>query len=228
MLIHIPRVLGPAQLAFVRDRLDRAGEDWVDGRVTAGYQSASVKHNQQLAENSPLANELGDLILAALEQNPLFISTVLPDKVYPPLFNRYAEGMNFGSHVDGSVRINPGNGRKLRTDVSATLFISEPHEYDGGELMIEDTYGAHSVKLAAGDMVVYPATSLHRVNPVTRGARLASFFWVQSMVRDDAQRTLLYDLDSAIQALAASQAEGEVRTRLVGCYHNLMRMWGEV
>jgi len=228
MLIHIPQVLGPAQLAFVRDRLDRADEAWVDGRVTAGYQSASVKQNQQIAENSPLANELGDVILAALERNPLFISSVLPDKVYPPLFNRYAQGMTFGSHVDGSVRIHPGNGQKLRTDVSATLFISEPDEYDGGELVIEDNYGTHAVKLAAGDMVVYPATSLHRVNPVTRGTRLASFFWVQSMIRDDAQRTLLYDLDSAIQAIAATQSADAARTRLVGCYHNLMRMWGEI
>jgi len=224
MLIHVPHVLSPAQLASIRTRLAAAGEAWVDGRATAGYQGAPVKRNQQLAENSPLAHELGDLVLAELERNPLFISAVLPNQVYPPLFNRYAVGMTFGNHVDGAVRVLR-NGVKLRTDVSATLFLAEPDEYDGGELCIEDTYGAHQVKLAAGDMILYPATSLHRVEPITRGERLACFFWVQSLVRDDAQRALLFDMDNAIQRLNATQADDGARRTLVGCYHNLLRQW---
>jgi PKHD-type hydroxylase len=199
----------------------------VDGRVTAGYQGAQVKHNRQLAENSPTARELGDLVLAALERHPLFISATLPARVYPPMFNRYEGGQHFGSHVDNAVRLVPGSGMKIRTDVSATLFLAEPDEYDGGELLVEDTYGTHSVKLPAGDMVIYPSTGLHRVNPVTRGVRLASFFWVQSMIRDDAQRTLLFDLDSAIQRLNATSADEAARVHLTGCYHNLLRMWAE-
>jgi PKHD-type hydroxylase len=226
MLLQIPQVLNPDQVRFVRAKLDTAGEAWVDGRVTAGHQGAPVKRNLQIAENAPIAHELGDLILAALERNPLFISAALPNQVYPPMFNRYEDGMHFGSHVDGAIRINPATGAKIRTDVSATLFLSSPDEYDGGELQIEDTYGVHSAKLAAGDMLVYPSTSLHRVLPVTRGARVACFFWVQSLISDDGQRALLFDLDTAIQRLNASNADETARTHLTGCYHNLLRMWG--
>jgi PKHD-type hydroxylase len=226
MLLQIPNVLNADQLRFVRERLESAGDAWVDGRATAGYQGAPVKHNQQIAEHSPIARELGDLILAALERHPLFISAVLPNRVYPPLFNRYEGGMAFGSHVDGAVRLLPG-GAKLRTDVSATLFLNEPQAYDGGELVIEDTYGVQRVKLPAGDMIVYPATSLHQVTPVTRGARVASFFWVQSLVRSDTHRALLFDMDTAIQRLNATQADDAARRSLIGCYHNLLRIWSE-
>lgn len=225
MLLAVPKVLSTEQLNRCREAL--AAADWVDGRVTAGYQGAQVKQNRQLPENSPRARELGDLILAALERNPLFISAALPKRVYPPMFNRYESGEYFGSHVDNAVRLLPGTGIKIRTDISATLFLAEPSEYDGGELLIEDTYGTHSVKLPAGDMILYPSTSLHKVMPVTRGARLASFFWIQSMVGDDAQRTLLFDLDTAIQRLNATAADEPSRTRLIGCYHNLLRMWSE-
>lgn len=225
MLVHIPQVLNAEQLRFVRGKLDSAGEAWVDGRATAGHQGARVKHNQQIDEASPLARELGDVILSVLERHPLFVSAALPNIVYPPMFNRYEAGMHFGSHVDGAVRLLPGTGMKIRTDVSATLFLAAPEEYEGGELLIEDTYGMQSVKLPAGDMILYPATSLHRVNPVTRGARIASFFWVQSLVADDTERALLYDLDSAIQRLTASNADETARIRLTGCYHNLLRKW---
>lgn len=225
MILHIPHVLSPAQLGAMRAALDAAGEAWVDGRATAGYQGAPVKHNQQIDERAPLARELGDTILAELERHPLFISAVLPNHVYPPLFNRYGAGMTFGEHVDGAIRIVPRHGGKLRTDVSATLFLASPDEYDGGELVIEDTYGTHEVKLPAGDMVVYPATSVHRVAPVTRGVRLASFFWIESLVRDNAQRALLFDLDNAIQRLNRENADEIARRHLVGCYHNLLRMW---
>lgn len=226
MLLQIPNVLNEEQLRFVRERLDTAGDAWVDGRATAGYQGAPVKNNQQIEQYSPHARELGDVILAALERHPLFISAVLPNQVYPPLFNRYEGGMEFGSHVDGAVRLLP-NGVKVRTDVSMTLFISGPDEYDGGELIIEDTYGVQQVKLPAGDMIVYPATSLHRITPVTRGARLASFFWAQSLVRSDTQRALLFDMDTAIQRLNSTQADETARRSLVGCYHNLLRLWSE-
>lgn len=212
----------------MRTRLDAAGIDWVDGRATAGHQGAQVKRNQQIAEESAIARELGGAILAALERNPLFISAALPSRVYPPLFNRYEGGMHFGSHVDGAVRVMPGSGMRMRTDLSATLFLSAPEEYDGGELLVEDSYGTHSVKLAAGDLALYPATSLHKVNPVTRGARIASFFWVQSMIRDDAQRTLLFDLDMAIVRLTRDAAGHEALVSLTGSYHNLLRMWAEV
>jgi PKHD-type hydroxylase len=228
MLVHVPALLNGEQLEFFRARLDADDAPWTDGRVTAGHQGVHVKQNQQIAEGSALAIELGDRVLAALERHPLFISATLPNRVYPPMFNRYQGGMHFGSHVDGSVRLVPGSGAKFRTDVSATLFLAPPDSYDGGELLIEDTYGAQSVKLAAGDMVVYPASSLHRVTPVTRGARLACFFWVQSMVRDDAQRALLFDLDNAIQRLTATSADESARVHLTGCYHNLLRMWAEV
>lgn len=228
MLITIPDVLTSEQVRHCRLALDAA--DWVDGRVTAGYQGRRVKDNSQLPENSPAAAALQDLVLAALERNPLFISAVLPSVVYPPLFNRYDSGQQFGAHVDNAVRLLPGTGRKLRTDVSCTLFLADPEEYEGGELLIEDTYGVHSVKLPAGDMIVYPSTSLHRVSPVTKGMRVASFFWVQSMVRDDAQRTLLFDIDSAIQHLNQGKGgtDADALVRLTGSYHNLLRMWTDV
>lgn len=223
MILHLPAVLAPSQVQFAMERL-RACE-WVDGRATAGYQGAQVKNNRQVAEGAPVARELGELVLGALERNPLFISAALPNRVYPPLFNRYDVGMTFGNHVDNAVRLHPGDGTKLRTDLSATLFLSAPNEYDGGELQIEDTYGMQQIKLPAGDMVLYPASSLHRVTPVTRGARFACFFWVESMVREDADRTLLFDLDTAIQRLAATNADEQARLQLTNCYHNLLRKW---
>ena len=227
MLVAIPHALDAQQLQQVRTRLDAAGDAWVDGRVSAGYQGAPVKHNEQIDERAAVAAECQSVILGALERHPLFISAVLPNEVYPPMFNRYGEGMSFGAHVDGSVRIHPHTGRKLRTDVSATLFLNEPGEYDGGELVVHDAFGAHRVKLAAGDMVVYPATSLHEVTPITRGRRLASFFWIQSLVRDDARRSTLFDLDNAIQRLNQAGADALARRGLVGVYHNLMRQWSD-
>ncbi len=225
MLLTIPQVLTPEQVRHCREQL--AAASWVDGRATAGHQGAQVKKNRQLPEGSPTTAALGDLILEALERHPLFISATLPARVYPPLFNCYEGGEHFGEHVDNAVRLLPGTGLKIRTDISATLFLAEPAEYEGGELQVEDTYGTHSVKLAAGDLVIYPATSLHRVTPVTRGARLASFFWIQSMIRDAAQRTLLFDMDSSIQRLTATEGDPAALVRLTGCYHNLLRMWGE-
>jgi PKHD-type hydroxylase len=227
MLVSIPSALDANTLQDVRRRLEAAGQDWVDGRISAGYQGAPVKFNQQIDERSQVAADCQRIILGALERNPLFISAVLPNEVYPPMFNRYGQGMTFGAHVDGSVRIHPHTGRKLRTDVSATLFLSDPADYDGGELTVEDQYGSHSVKLAAGDLVVYPATSVHLVTPITRGVRLACFFWVQSLVRDDGQRALLFDLDNAIQRLNQTSADEGARRTLVGVYHNLMRQWTE-
>ncbi len=228
MLVQILKLLSDEQVRFVRAKLDASDAPWVDGRATAGHQGARVKHNQQIAESSALSRELGDIILAALERHPLFISAVLPQRVYPPLFNRYEGGMQFGSHVDGAVRLLPGTGEKIRTDVSATLFLSAPDSYDGGELLIEDTYGTHSVKLGPGDLIVYPASSLHRVAPVTRGVRVASFFWAQSMVRDDAQRALLFDLDRSIQRLSVRVADDPALVDLTGVYHNLLRQWADV
>ena len=227
MLLSVPKVLNAQQLAEVRSRLDEAGDAWVDGRVTAGYQGRSVKLNQQIDEASDVAAACQAIILGALERHPMFISAALPNEVYPPMFNRYGEGMTFGAHVDGGVRIHPHTGRKFRTDISATLFLAEPESYDGGELQIMDTYGTHGVKLSAGDMVLYPATSLHQVTGVTRGVRLGCFFWVQSLIRDDGQRGILYDLDTAIQRLNATGADEGARDTLVGCYHNLLRQWGE-
>jgi len=230
MLVQLPKVLSDAQLGAIRAKLASAGGAWVDGRATAGHQGALVKSNLQIAEDAPIARELGDIVLAALERNALFISAALPSRVYPPMFNRYEDGMHFGSHVDGAVRLLPGTGVKIRTDISATLFLAPPENYDGGELLVEDSYGMQRVKLPAGDMVLYPAGSLHRVEPVTRGARLTSFFWVQSMVRDDARRTLLYDLDMAIIRLtrdASNAACNPALVSLTGCYHNLLRMWSE-
>ena len=227
MLVRIPKVLNAEQVAVVLGQLEHAGDAWVDGRVSAGYSGAPVKFNQQIDERSEVAAQCQHLILSALERHPLFISAALPNVVYPPMFNRYSEGMTFGAHVDGGVRIHPHNGRKLRTDVSATLFLSDPASYDGGELQVEDTYGVHSVKLAAGDMVIYPATSLHQVTPITRGTRVASFFWIQSLIRDDGQRALLFDMDNAIQTLNQTNADERARRSLVGCYHNLLRQWSE-
>ncbi len=202
--------------------------EWVDGKVTAGHQSARAKDNQQLPEDSPAARQIGNFILAALERNPRFVSAALPLKVFPPLFNRYAGGQSFGLHVDNAVRMVRGTPLRVRTDLSATLFLAEPTEYEGGELVIEDTYGAHAVKLAAGSLVLYPASSLHKVNAVTRGARVASFFWIQSMVREDAQRALLFDMDGAIQRMAQERADHPSVVQLTGVYHNLLRMWAEV
>lgn len=227
MLVVIPQVLNAQQVGALRQRLEQAGDAWVDGRVTAGYSGAPVKFNQQIDEHSEVALECQRLILGMLERNARFISAALPNIVYPPMFNRYSEGMTFGAHVDGSVRLHPHDGRKLRTDISATLFLSERDSYDGGELQVHDTYGTHSVKLDAGDMVVYPATSLHQVTPITRGVRLASFFWIQSLVRDDGQRALLFDMDNAIQTLNQTGGDEGARRTLVGCYHNLLRQWSE-
>jgi PKHD-type hydroxylase len=226
VITHIPGLLTPEQLASMRAQMAMAV--WEDGRATAGHQSAQVKTNEQLQQGDPLARELGTQVLRALEQSPLFISAALPLHVFPPLFNRYSPGMKFGSHVDNAVRQIPGTAHRLRTDLSATVFLSEPEAYDGGELVIEDTYGEHSVKLAAGSMVVYPSSSLHRVLPVTRGIRTASFFWIQSMVRDDSARTLLFELDASIRDLTRTGAQSESIVRLTACYHNLLRRWAEL
>jgi PKHD-type hydroxylase len=228
MLIHLPQVLSAEQVTQLRAVLDQAGQAWVDGRVTAGYQGAPVKLNQQLNERAEITLQCQRVVASALERNALFISAALPNVLYPPIFNRYGEGMGFGSHVDGGVRLHPHNGAKLRTDLSATLFLSEPAAYDGGELRIEDTYGTHSVKLPAGDMVLYPSTSLHEVTIVTRGVRVACVTWVQSMVRADAERGLLFDLDNAIQRLNATEADELARRTLVGTYHNLLRKWADI
>jgi PKHD-type hydroxylase len=226
MLLQVPNVLTREQVDQARQVLDQA--PWVDGRVTAGPQSARVKQNMQLPEDSPAARQLGDLILGALQRNPLFMSSALPLRIFPPLFNRYEGGQSFGTHVDNAIRQVTGTPHRIRTDLSATLFFSEPDDYDGGELVVEDTYGAHSVKLPAGHLILYPATSLHHVRPVTRGARVASFFWIQSMVREDAERTLLFDLDSEIQQLAQTQSDQRSVVSLTGIYHNLLRRWAEM
>jgi PKHD-type hydroxylase len=226
MLLHIPAVLTLEQATAARQKLDQAS--WVDGRVTAGHQSARVKDNMQLPEQHPIAQELGDMILNALEQHPLFVSAALPTRIFPPLFNRYQPGHVFGSHVDNAIRQVAGTPYRLRTDLSATLFFSEPGEYDGGELVIEDTYGVHTVKLPAGHMVLYPATSLHRITPVTRGARVAAFFWIQSLIRDDGARSLLFDLDSAIQRVSQDLPNHPSAVQLTGVYHNLLRRWAEL
>jgi PKHD-type hydroxylase len=226
MLLQIPNVLTPEQVRQGRELLERGY--WVDGRVTAGHQSGRAKDNMQLPEDSAEAMELGDMILASLEQNPLFVSAALPSKVFPPLFNRYSGGQNFGTHVDNAIRQVTGTLHRVRTDLSATLFFSEPSDYEGGELVVEDNYGVQRVKLASGSMILYPASSLHHVTPVTRGERLASFFWIQSMVRDDGQRTLLFDLDSSIQRLSATMPDDPSVVQLTGIYHNLLRRWADV
>lgn len=226
MLLHIPEVLTKQQVAQCRQVMDAA--QWIDGNATAGPQSALTKNNAQLPEGSTEAHQLGEVVMAALEKSPLFISAALPHTVFPPLFNRYAGGQAFGTHVDNALRFAPGSDFRIRTDLSCTLFLAEPDEYDGGELIVEDTYGEKQVKLPAGDMVLYPSTSLHRVTPVTRGARVASFFWLQSMVRDDGQRTLLFQLDTSIQQLVARLGHADPQVvQLTGIYHNLLRRWAD-
>ena len=226
MLLQVPDVLTPEQVASCRQLLDAA--DWVDGRVTAGHQSARAKDNMQLPEDHEHAKTLADTIIAALERNSLFMAAALPLKVFPPLFNRYQNGQSFGNHVDNAIRQVAGTPHRVRTDLSATLFFSNPDEYDGGELVVEDTYGVHSVKLPAGHLILYPASSVHHVRPVTRGARLASFFWIQSMVRDDGERTILFDLDVAIQRLAGDVPDHTSVVELTSLYHNLLRRWADV
>ena len=226
MLLSVPEILSKSEVAEFRQRL--ADAEWVDGRVTSGEQSAKVKDNVQAAEGSAVARELGDRVLDALARSELFMSAALPLKTFPPLFNRYSGGQHFGTHVDGAIRRVGTTVHRVRTDLSATLFLCEPEEYDGGELTVEDTYGVQEVKLPAGDMVLYPSTSLHHVRPVTRGQRICSFFWVQSMVRDDGQRTLLFDMDAAIQCLARDVPDHQSTVRLTGVYHNLLRQWAEL
>jgi PKHD-type hydroxylase len=226
LLLQIPGVLAAQELAHCQRLLERA--EWIDGRMTAGHQSAQVKHNRQLAEDSEAARELGKIVLAAVSRSPLFIAAALPNRIFPPLFNCYEVGHGFGTHVDNAIRIATASGMRVRTDISATLFLSEPTDYDGGELIVEDTYGTHSVKLPAGGMVLYPASSLHHVKAITRGRRIASFFWIQSMVRDDGQRALLFDLDNAIRRLGADHPEHPSVVQLTGVYHNLLRSWAEV
>ncbi|WCL53622.1 Fe2+-dependent dioxygenase [Gimibacter soli] len=227
MLICIPDVLTPDEVKACRALLE-AG-DWVDGNATSGAQAARAKKNEQLKEGSAAAAKVGDVILAALAANPLFLSAALPEKIFPPLFNRYSGGQNFGTHVDNAIRRIPGTPIKMRTDLSATLFFAGADEYEGGELVIETQYGAQEVKLDAGSMVLYPSTSLHHVKPVTKGTRLCSFFWLQSMVRDGAERELLFDLDQSVQDLAAEKGLDDPTTvRLTGIYHNLVRRWAGV
>ena len=227
MQLNVPKLRSVEQVAHCRERLAQAG--WADGRITAGYQSAKAKDNAQLPENDPVARELGAIILDALAKNPTFFSAALPQRVFPPLFNRYEGGQAFGFHVDNAIRYDRSRGGMdtVRTDLSATLFLSAPEDYDGGELVIEDTYGSHSIKLAAGDLVLYPGTSLHKVTPVTRGARLASFFWIQSLLREDAQRRLMFELDVSIRRLTADVPEHPALVQLTGVYHNLLRRWSE-
>ena len=225
MMLHIPEVLTPEQVARCRDVMTKA--DWVDGNVTAGHQSRKVKYNLQLPEESQEARELGDMVLRALYKSDLFMSAVLPQQVFPPLFNRYDAGMTFGAHVDNAIRTHPQQPIRIRTDVSATLFISAPEDYDGGELVVEDTYGSHEVKLPAGDLIIYPATSLHNVTPITRGSRIASFFWTQSLIRDVSKRALLFDLDMSIIQLTHDHPEHPSLVSLTSVYHNLLRQWAE-
>lgn len=228
MLICIPQVLDTDELNRVTALLDATDTPWLDGRVTAGHQGAPVKFNQQIDEHSQVATECQRIVAGALERNSLFISAALPNILYPPMFNRYTKGMGFGLHVDGGIRLHPHNGSKLRTDLAVTLFLSDPDSYDGGVLQMEDTYGMHSAKLPAGDMVVYPATSLHRVTPITRGMRVACFTWVQSLVREDSERALLFDMDNAIQRLNQASADETARRTLTGTYHNLLRKWSNI
>lgn len=224
MMLHIPGVLSPEQVRSMRERL--ASTDWIDGRASVGSQGAQVKRNRQLAEGSPLALELGQVVSAALMANPLFFSCALPLRILPPFFNSYAGGEHYGPHVDGAIRAQRG-GAPVRTDVSCTVFLSDPEDYEGGELSVIDSYGTHEVKLPAGDAIVYPSTSIHEVQPVTRGERLASFLWAQSMVRDDWKRAMLYELDANIQALRAKHGDGPELVGLTGHYHNLLRQWAE-
>jgi PKHD-type hydroxylase len=225
MLLHIPEILTGGQVLQMRTALEAAG--WTDGRATVGAQGAQVKRNQQLPDSSPLRQQLGQQVQTALAQHPLFHAATLPLRMLPPRFNRYADGGQYGFHVDGAVMALPDAGGQLRSDIACTLFLSAPEEYAGGELIISDTYGEHEVKLPAGDLIVYPSSSLHRVAPVTRGARLAAFFWVQSLVRDDGRRRLLFELDTTIQTLTRSGADAAAVLQLTGVYHNLLRQWAE-
>ncbi|OZI38297.1 Fe2+-dependent dioxygenase [Bordetella genomosp. 10] len=226
MMLHIPQILRPEEVQEMRRRLD-AGS-WVDGRATVGTQGATVKRNRQLDENSELAQALGEYVLRALARNPVYFSAALPARTVRPLFNKYASAETYGFHVDGAVRTFPGPAGWLRTDLSATLFLCDPEEYEGGELTVRDTYGEHAVKLPAGDMVLYPASSLHCVTPVTRGERTGCFFWIQSMVRDAGRRQMLFELDQTIQALRTQHGENEHTLALTNHYHNLLREWTEV
>lgn len=227
MLLQIPDVFTADELARCRALVESA--DWADGTITAGTQSAKAKNNRQLPEDSEAARAARTLVLDALSRSALFFTAALPRKIYPPLFNRYGgEANSFGNHIDNSVRTHAASATHVRTDLSATLFLSEPHEYDGGELVVEDTFGTKSVKLPAGDMILYPSSSVHRVEAVTRGVRIACFFWIQSMVREDERRRMLFDLDMAILALREKQGDTAESVKLTGCYHNLMRMWAEV
>ena len=226
MIVTIPDLITPEELAYMRQVLE--GTDWVDGRVTAGSQAVKVKQNLQLPLDSQAAQELGQIVLRALARSPVFTSAALPLRVLPPMFNRYDVGMTFGAHVDGSIRVIPGTGQRIRTDVSTTVFLTPPEDYEGGELVVHDTYGQHSVKLPAGHAVVYPATSLHSVTPVTRGSRWASFFWAQSMVRDDWRRHMLYDLDMSIMRIRAMLPDDDPAvTGITAHYHNMIRHWAE-
>jgi PKHD-type hydroxylase len=230
MMLHIPGVLSQEQVAYMRRQLRTQVQDrdWVDGRASVGTQGAQVKRNRQLAEGSPLAVELGQAVSAALMANPLFFSSVLPLRILAPYFNSYAGGEHYGLHVDGAIRA-PGPGLPpIRADVSTTVFLSEPDEYEGGELLVVDAYGTHEVKLPAGDAIVYPSGSVHQVLPVTKGERIASFLWTQSMVREDGKRALLFELDTNIQKLRAAHGESDATVGLTGHYHNLLRMWAEV
>lgn len=226
MLLHIPDVLTQIQAQACLDAV--SATDWVDGRVTAGFQSAQVKRNRQIPEDHPTARQWGDVIVRSLERSALFVAGALPLRVFPPLFNRYEAGEAFGTHVDNAIRQSKSAAMRIRTDLSATLFLSDPETYDGGELVVEDRYGAHAAKLPAGHMLLYPATSLHHVRPVTRGARISAFFWIQSMVRSDEQRTLLFDLDTSIQQLTRDVPNHAATVQLTGVYHNLLRVWAEV
>jgi PKHD-type hydroxylase len=226
MLLTVPDLLNPDQVAKARRILDAA--EWADGRATAGPQSAEAKDNSQIPEAHPAAREVGAMVLDALGRNALFLAAALPLRVFPPLFNRYSGGQSFGTHVDNAVRQVPSTPHRVRTDVSATLFFAGPEDYDGGELVVQDTYGTHQVKLRAGSLVLYPSTSLHHVTPVTRGTRLCSFFWVQSMVRDDGQRSLLFDLDVGLQRLSRDVSSHPSLVSLTGVYHNLLRQWAEL
>jgi PKHD-type hydroxylase len=226
MLVHVPAVFEPSEINQIREALERA--EWLDGKLTAGYQSALAKHNLQLAEDDPLARQISEAMLQRLWQNPLFMSAALPHKVFPPLFNRYSPGNGFGYHIDNAIRQVRNSAERVRTDLSATLFFSDPVDYDGGELVIQDTYGTQRVKFAAGDMVLYPASSLHKVEPVTRGTRLASFFWIQSLVREDSQRAMLFEMDQAIQQLTLDTPGHPALLHLTGTYHNLLRRWAEL
>jgi PKHD-type hydroxylase len=227
MMLHIPSVLSPEQVAEVRRTIDPA--EWVDGNATSGHQSALAKRNLQLAEGAEAARRAGSMILDALERSPLFVAAALPQTVFPPLFNRYRGGQAFGGHVDNALRQTRDGRVRIRSDLSATLFLTDPDDYDGGELQVEDTYGVHSVKLPAGDLILYPASSVHEVTPVTRGERVSSFFWIQSMIREDARRSLLFQMDVAIHQLSLRVgADAPELVSLTGSYHNLLRMWSEV